>query len=210
MKAVLVYTEHRREVGALPKIAYGPRLKAAAVYLNMVGMIAYQRLSDFFREISHGYLKVSKASLEGFTRSAAKAIHLGGSMEELLNGRVVHVDETPVRTAEQKATYILRTEPAAQGMKYYAPFTDGQAVFHDVEISYEVFQELQRFIKQERNLKWWSERHIEQSQLSMDGLVFTMGMGSPCKPIHISYDSLAICFISSRILFSLRCSLSQL
>ena len=68
--------------------------------------------------------------------------------------------------AEQKATYILRTEPAAQGMKYYASFTDGQAVFHDVEISYEVFQELQSFIKQERNLKRWGERHIEQSQLS--------------------------------------------
>lgn len=101
MKAVLVYTERRRRAGAPPTIAYGPRLKAAAVYLNVVGMVAYQRLSDFFREVSHGHLRVSKASLEGFVRSAAKAIRLDGPIEELLNGTVVHVDETPTRTAER-------------------------------------------------------------------------------------------------------------
>lgn len=71
LKIVTVYTEYRRSPGKPPEIQYGPQLKAHAVYLSMVGLVAYKRLPQFFCEISHHQFRVSKATLAGFNHSTA-------------------------------------------------------------------------------------------------------------------------------------------
>ena len=101
LKTVTVYTEFRRSPGKPPVIQYGPNLKAYAVYLSTVGLVAYKRLSQFFNEISHSLLNVSKATLAGFNHSAAEEVCLSDYISDLLNGTVVHVDETPVKTSER-------------------------------------------------------------------------------------------------------------
>jgi len=101
LKTVTVFTEHRRKIGAPPKIEYGPQLKAAAVYLCVVGLMTFKRLSEYFHEISHRIITVSKDTLAGFNRGAAQAIDLGGYITDLLNGKVLHVDETPIKTSER-------------------------------------------------------------------------------------------------------------
>ncbi len=101
LKAVTVFTEHRRKPGTPPKIEYGPQLKAIAVYLCVIGLIGFKRLSEFFREISHHLITVSKATLAEFSRNAAETIDLKPYIQDLLNGKVINVDETPIKTSER-------------------------------------------------------------------------------------------------------------
>jgi len=101
LKVLVVYTEHRRAPGKLPKIEYGPQVKTLAVYLSMVGMIAMERLSQFFEDVTHGLIAVSKGTLAAFSHSAAQAITLDEQIQDLLNGKVLHVDETPIKTSER-------------------------------------------------------------------------------------------------------------
>lgn len=100
-KTVTVYTERRRKCGVPPGIEYGPQLKAISVYLSVVGLVTVNRLSQFFREISHGLITVSKATLAGFNHKTAESIDLIPHVQDLLNGKVVHVDETPIKTSER-------------------------------------------------------------------------------------------------------------
>ena len=101
IKTITVYTEYRRCPGKPPKTKYGPKLKAQAVYLSAVGMVAYKRLSQFFCELTHGLISVSKATLADFNHGVARAVCLSGYINDLLNGTVVHVDETPIKTSER-------------------------------------------------------------------------------------------------------------
>ena len=101
LKVTTVFTEHRREPGKPQKIEYGAQIKSIAVYLCVIGLIAYKRLSQFFHEISHNIITVSKGSLAEFNRSAAGAVDLGPFIQGLLNGKVIHVDETPIKTTER-------------------------------------------------------------------------------------------------------------
>ena len=103
IKVITVYTEHRRKPGEPPKIEYGPQIIVVAVYLIIIGLIAFKRLSQFFREISHGLIIVSKATLAEFIHKVADGIDLGQYVHDLLNGKVVHTDETPIKTSERPA-----------------------------------------------------------------------------------------------------------
>ena len=94
IKMVTVYTEYRRMPGKPPNIGYGAQMKALAVYLSVVGLIAVKRLSQFFHEISNNLITVSKAALAGFSSSAAEAVGLGAQVGSLLSGKVIHIDET--------------------------------------------------------------------------------------------------------------------
>lgn len=67
----------------------------------MAGLIASKHLSQFFCEISHNLVRVSKATLAGFIYNVAESRCLAGNISNLLNGTVVHVDETPVKTSER-------------------------------------------------------------------------------------------------------------
>jgi transposase len=101
IEVTVIYTEHRRALGKPPKVEYGTQLKAMAVYLCVVGLIAYKRLAEFFCEITNGLIRVSKASLAGFNCAAANNINLEPYVNGLLNGKVIGVDETPIKTSER-------------------------------------------------------------------------------------------------------------
>jgi len=101
LKVVTVYTEHRRKPGNPPKIEYGTQVKVIAVYLCVVGLIAVKRLTQFFHEISCGLIPVSKAAIAVFTHSAASEVDLSDNVQDLLNGKVINVDETPINTSER-------------------------------------------------------------------------------------------------------------
>jgi len=62
--------------------------------------------------------------------------------------------------------YTLRTETVEGIIRYFISFTDGQAVYREIEVSRPVYLEFLRFVKTERNLRRWDERHSEQSDLT--------------------------------------------
>ena len=102
----LVVTEHRYSKGKAPlgaEVRYGEKIKSMAVLLSTEGIIAEERLSEFFSEITHGAIKLSGATIENFSWELSKK--LDGEMEaietSLLNGCVLHVDETPERCGEK-------------------------------------------------------------------------------------------------------------
>ncbi len=101
IKVVVVFTEHRRPVGKPPRIEYGSWLKGLAVYLCVIGLLSYERLSCFFEEITHHILHISKATLEASIRGTAERIEMDGYVEDLLDGNVINIDETPIKTSER-------------------------------------------------------------------------------------------------------------
>ena len=66
--------------------------------------------------------------------------------------------------------YTLRKEIIAGMTHYYVSFTDGQSVHRETEVSRSVYLEFRHFIKRERNLRRWDERHTEQSELSDEAI----------------------------------------
>lgn len=66
--------------------------------------------------------------------------------------------------------YALRTVIVEGITHYFVSFIDGQAVQRETEVSRPVYLEFLRFVKTERNLRRWDERHIEQSDLTEEML----------------------------------------
>lgn len=102
VKIVTVYREIRRAIGRPPKIEYGNKIKGLSVYLSVVGLIAVKRIGEFFHDISGGLLSVAKATVQKFTHEAAQSIDMEPLVTDLLNGSVMNVDETLVKTTERK------------------------------------------------------------------------------------------------------------
>lgn len=67
---------------------------------------------------------------------------------------------------DNKNHYTLRTEVVEGIERYYVSFVDGQAKQKEIEVSRLVYSEFQSFVKIERNLRRWDERHTEQSDLT--------------------------------------------
>lgn len=85
--------------------------------------------------------------------------------------------------------YTLRTEVVEGITHYYVSFTDGQAIHSETEISQPVYMEFLRFIKAERNLRRWDERHTEQSDMT-DETLFDRAL-CPLKSLEETvFDSL--------------------
>lgn len=116
------YTEIRYPLGfKLPpelqsEVVYGSNVKALSVLLEQEGVIAIKRLSDFFKMVTDGLITPSKGSIEGFIKTFAAGIDddIAKIKEELLNGLVMYVDDTPMRCAEtleyrKDGTYIQKT-----------------------------------------------------------------------------------------------------
>jgi len=101
IKTVVTYTEYRREPGKPPKVEYGTQVKAMAVLLCVVGLMACKRLSEYFNEISKGLLPMSKATLAGFNSGASNAVNLQQHKHDLLNGEVINTDDTKIKTSER-------------------------------------------------------------------------------------------------------------
>ncbi|MDR0812683.1 MAG: sigma-70 family RNA polymerase sigma factor [Oscillospiraceae bacterium] len=85
--------------------------------------------------------------------------------------------------------YTLRTEVAEGIMHYYVSFTDGQAIHRETEVSRPVYLEFCRFVKQERNLRRWDERHTEQSDLT-DETLYNRALRPQKSVEETVYDSL--------------------
>jgi len=66
--------------------------------------------------------------------------------------------------------YTLRTEITEGIARYFVSFTDGQGTHRETEVLRPVYLEFCRFIKQERNLRRWDERHTEYSELTEETL----------------------------------------
>jgi len=73
--------------------------------------MSLERISEFIRTISNGLLNVSEATILQFSRTAAENIDLRPFENDLLNGAVMHTDDTPVRTTQRPAsgTGVLET-----------------------------------------------------------------------------------------------------
>jgi transposase len=101
IKVIPVFIEKRRAAGNLPTISYGTQLQATTVYLQNIGLISLERLAEFIKEATDGLIALSQATILSFTHTAAENIHLEPYIHDLLNGEVLHVDETPVKTTER-------------------------------------------------------------------------------------------------------------
>ena len=110
VEVVTTITEHRFEVGAeLPKnlyneVSYGDNIKAMSVLLLNEGIIAEKRFSDILAGLTRGVVAISPATLEHFLSQFAKKLVNNGELEaikqNLLNGEVMHTDDTPLRCVE--------------------------------------------------------------------------------------------------------------
>jgi len=118
-------TEHRYIIGtALPKdqyneVSYGENIKAMSIYLLVEGIIAEARLSEMICGLTHGAIKISPATLEKYKSQFAEKLETSGELEaikeDLLNGEIIHTDDTTMRTSQtieylDDGTYLLREE----------------------------------------------------------------------------------------------------
>lgn len=96
-----VYTEVRRAPGKPPSVAYGEEIQARAVYLTNVGMLSLNRLAEYFAVMTCGLITPSEAALLSFSERVGSRVDLESLIQELLNGIVMHVDDTPVRVTQR-------------------------------------------------------------------------------------------------------------
>jgi len=85
--------------------------------------------------------------------------------------------------------YTLRTEIVEGITHYYVSFTDGQAIHRETEVSRPVYLEFLRFVKIERSLRHWDERHREYSELT-DETLSRRALDPPKSLEETVFDSL--------------------
>ena len=85
--------------------------------------------------------------------------------------------------------YTLRTEIVEGITRYYVSFTDGQAIHRETEVSRPVYLEFLRFVKIERSLRHWDERHREHSELT-DETLLSRALNVPKSLEDTVFDSL--------------------
>jgi RNA polymerase sigma-70 factor (ECF subfamily) len=85
--------------------------------------------------------------------------------------------------------YALRTEIAGGIRLYYISFTDGESVHRETEVSRPVYVEFLRFVRIERNLRRWDERHIERSELT-EATLHKRALYQPKTVEELTFDSL--------------------
>lgn len=96
-----VYREYRRTPGHPPSIRYGRGIQAQCVYLQNHGMMSLERIAEYYKETTRGLISLSEATIKAFAWRAADRIDMTACINDLLNGQVMHTDETPVRTTER-------------------------------------------------------------------------------------------------------------
>ncbi len=101
LRIIPVYRERRRVPGKPPTVRYGESMQSLSVYMQNVGMMSLGRITDFFRDITDGLIAPTGATMLEYNRIAAEHIDLSPLVNDLLNGPVLHTDETPVRTTER-------------------------------------------------------------------------------------------------------------
>ena len=90
---------------------------------------------------------------------------------------------------DNKNPYTLHTEIIEGITHYYISFVDGEAIRREIEVSRPVYLEFLRFVKIERNLRRWDERHTEQSELT-DETLYNRALYNPKDLEDMVFDSL--------------------
>jgi len=101
------WTEHRypsgaKELQGMPPITYGERLQALAILLAEEECVGQERVCEFIQAITEGKVHPSEGWLNGVIRRFSGRLdgELVKIQEDLLNGLVMHTDETPMKTTE--------------------------------------------------------------------------------------------------------------
>jgi len=90
---------------------------------------------------------------------------------------------------DNKNPYTLNTEIVEGITQYYISFTDEENIHRKIEVSRPVYLEFLRFVKTERNLRRWDERHTEQSELT-DEMLYKRALHPPKSIEDATFDSL--------------------
>jgi RNA polymerase sigma-70 factor (ECF subfamily) len=74
--------------------------------------------------------------------------------------------------------YTLRLEESEGVTRYFVLFKDGQAIPHEVEVSFTLYQEFDAFRRDEKRQQTSFGRHIEHSEL-LDGTLYDRAFRKP-------------------------------
>ena len=114
-------TEHRFPVGQVPpemynEVTYGNGIKGLTVVLSNEGMLSEKRLAELFDNVTQGVITVSEATIEKFQSEFAGKLdsELTAIEADLLNGEVMHTDDTPMKCAQkpeycEDGKFVLQT-----------------------------------------------------------------------------------------------------
>ncbi len=112
LRIMPVYTERRRCSGTPPVIRYGVEVQALCVYLQHEGMMSLERISAFLKEATDGLISPSEATILSFSRQAADGVDITEMINDLLNGAVMHTDDTTVKTTQRQKSDAPSLETA--------------------------------------------------------------------------------------------------
>jgi len=147
IEVVTTVTEHRYAVNAqIPKnlyneVSYGDNIKAMSVILLNEGTIAEKRLADILEGLTQGVITISPATLEKFQAQFAEKLESSGELdaikEDLLNGEVLHTDDTSLRCAEtieylEDGTQITHTADKKSFKATIRTHSNEQSTFYTV------------------------------------------------------------------------------
>ena len=103
IKTTLVVRRHSYFTGTLPPekrnlVTYGGNIKALATYLAVRCNVSQKRIAEMMRQLSFGHINPSDGSITKFQRDLAEKLQPELEMikTDLLNGAVMHVDDTTV------------------------------------------------------------------------------------------------------------------
>jgi len=109
IKTKTIYTEYRCPIGTIPTISYGNGIKAYSCVLMNHGFMSLEKVSEFLGEITYGQISPSVATLEKFNKEIAYKVDIGALKNDLLNGEVMNIDESPMKSTEKLLDDILET-----------------------------------------------------------------------------------------------------
>jgi transposase len=109
IKTKVLYTEYRCSTTEKPFVYYGNSVKSYSSILLNEGFMPLEKVSDFLCEITDGQISPSLATLEKFNMEIADKIETDSLKNDLLNGEVIHVDETPMNSTERLIDEVYET-----------------------------------------------------------------------------------------------------
>jgi len=85
--------------------------------------------------------------------------------------------------------YTLHTEIVEGITHYFVSFTDGEGIHRETEVSRPVYLEFLRFVKVDKSLQNWDDRHREQSEQTEETL-YKRALHPPKSVEETVFDSL--------------------
>jgi len=156
----LRWTEHRYHIGAAElrvqaqPVVYGEHVKALVVMLA-ANHVAQERACAFIREITHGAIRLMGGTFNRIVRGFSERLtgELSAIKTDLLNGPVMHTDETPVKTTQWE-------EPGANGTAATLMTSEGRSVQANI-----------RTYSNARSTLLTVNRHKDMSGVDRDGIL---------------------------------------